>query len=61
MRRWLVIASAIVALGALSGAAAYQHAGLHQEEAWQEIAWPFPARWLAGGQGVSLRRVRMRR
>ena len=49
MRRWPVIASAMVALGALSGAAAYQHAGLHQEEAWQEIAWPFPRDgWPAG-------------
>src|SRR4030081_2282673 len=49
MRRWPVIASAIVALGALSGAAAYQHVGLHQEEAWREIAWPFPRDgWPAG-------------
>jgi hypothetical protein len=52
MRRWLVIASAVVALGALSGAAAYQHTGLRHEErsgAWQEIAWPFPRDgWPAG-------------
>src|SRR6185369_7818597 len=41
--------SAIVLLGALSGAAAYQHAGLRQEEAWREIAWPFPRDgWPAG-------------
>ena len=55
MRRWPVIASAIVALGALSGAAAYQHAAPRQDEqnerngAWQEIAWPFPRDgWPAG-------------
>jgi hypothetical protein len=37
-----------VVLGALSGAAAYQHAGL-QEQAWREIAWPFPRDgWPAG-------------
>lgn len=49
MRRWLVIAAAAVTLGALSGAAAYQHAGLRQEEAWREIAWPFPRDgWPAG-------------
>src|SRR3954468_18663209 len=52
MRRWPVIASAIVALGALSGAAAYQHVAPRQDErtgAWQEIAWPFPRDgWPAG-------------
>jgi len=52
MRRWPVIVSAIVALGALSGAAAYQHvAPRHHERtvAWQEIAWPFPRDgWPAG-------------
>jgi hypothetical protein len=52
VRRWSVIASAIVALGALSGAAAYQHAAPRQDErtgAWQEIAWPFPRDgWPAG-------------
>ncbi|MEH2495331.1 hypothetical protein V1294_001810 [Bradyrhizobium sp. AZCC 1678] len=52
MRRWPVIASAIVVLGALSGAAAYQHAGLRHHEQkgeWQEIAWPFPRDgWPAG-------------
>ena len=52
MRRWPVIASAIVALGALSGAAAYQHAAPRQDEKngeWREIAWPFPRDgWPAG-------------
>jgi hypothetical protein len=56
MRRWPIIASAIVALGALSGAAAYQHAAPRQDERkdeqkgeWQEIAWPFPRDgWSAG-------------
>jgi hypothetical protein len=49
MRRWLLIVSALVALGALSGAAAYQHAGLHQQGAWREIAWPFARDgWPAG-------------
>ena len=52
MPRWPVIALAIVALGALSGAAAYQQAGPHQDEpngAWREIAWPFPRDgWPAG-------------
>jgi hypothetical protein len=52
MRRWPVIASAIVALGALSGAAAYQHAGPNHHERngeWQEIVWPFPRDgWPAG-------------
>jgi hypothetical protein len=47
--RWPLMASAVVALGALSGAAAYQHAGLQQEDAWREIAWPFPRDgWPAG-------------
>jgi hypothetical protein len=57
VRCWLVLASAIVALGALAGAAAYQHAAPRQGEqkqgertgAWQEIAWPFPRDgWPAG-------------
>ncbi|HVQ71302.1 MAG TPA: hypothetical protein VMT08_27750 [Bradyrhizobium sp.] len=52
MRRWPVIASAMVALGALSGAAAYQHVAPRQDErtgTWQEIAWPFPRDgWPAG-------------
>ena len=57
MRHWLVIASAMVALGALSGAAAYQHIAPRQVEQkqderkgdWQEIAWPFSRDgWPAG-------------
>jgi hypothetical protein len=52
MPRWPLIASAVVVLGALSGAAAYQHAGPRQDERngeWQEIAWPFPRDgWPAG-------------
>jgi len=52
MPRWPIIASALVALGALSGAAAYQQVAPHQEErngAWREIAWPFPRDgWPAG-------------
>ena len=52
MSRWSVIASAMVALVALSGAAAYQHAAPRQDErtgAWQEIAWPFARDgWPAG-------------
>jgi hypothetical protein len=49
MPRWPLIASIMVALGALSGAAAYQHAELHRDGAWQEIAWPFPRDgWPAG-------------
>jgi len=32
MRRWPVIAAAMVALGALSGAAAYQHVAPRQGE-----------------------------
>ena len=52
MRHRPVIASAIVALGALSGAAAYQHIAPRQDERngkWQEIAWPFPRDgWPAG-------------
>ena len=52
MRRWPVIASAIVVLGALSGAAAYQQVAPRHHERngeWQEIAWPFPRDgWPAG-------------
>ena len=52
MRRWLVIAVGVVALGALSGGAAYEHAVPRQDERtgdWQEIAWPFPRDgWPAG-------------
>ena len=52
MPRWPLIVSIMVALGALSGAAAYQHVAPRQDErigAWQEIAWPFPRDgWPAG-------------
>jgi len=52
MRRWPLIVSIVVALGALSGAAAYQHVATRPNErtgAWQEIAWPFPRDgWPAG-------------
>ncbi len=38
-----------MALGALSGAAAYEHAAPHRPANWQEIAWPFPRDgWPAG-------------
>lgn len=48
MRRWLIIATGIVALGALSAGAAYERAGPGTGE-WQEIAWPFPRDgWPAG-------------
>ena len=48
MRRALVIAIGIAALGALSGVAAYERAGPRAGE-WQEIAWPFPRDgWPAG-------------
>ncbi|MEH2537761.1 MULTISPECIES: hypothetical protein [unclassified Bradyrhizobium] len=56
MRRWPVIVVAAAALGALSGAAAYQHIVPRQGEqkgeqkgSWQEIAWSFPRDgWPAG-------------
>lgn len=52
MRRWLVIAAGIVALGALSAGAAYERAGPRDVSAhadWKEIAWPFPRDgWPAG-------------
>lgn len=48
MRRWLVIAVGIVAFGALSGGAAYEHV-VPRSGDWQEIAWPFPRDgWPAG-------------
>ena len=48
MRRWLVIATGVMALGALSAGAAYEHAGPGSGE-WQEITWPFPRDgWPAG-------------
>ena len=49
MRQWPLITFVLVALGALLGAAAYQHAEPHQQAAWREIAWPFPRDgWPAG-------------
>ena len=52
MPRWPLIASAVVVLSALSGAAAYQHVAPRQDERngeWHEIAWPFPRDgWPAG-------------
>ncbi len=48
MRRALIIVAGIVALGALSGGAAYERAGSVSGE-WREIAWPFPRDgWPAG-------------
>ncbi len=48
MRRWLIILTGIVALGALSAGAAYERAAPGIGE-WQEIAWPFPRDgWPAG-------------
>jgi hypothetical protein len=48
MRRWLILATGIVALGVLSAGAAYERAGPVSGE-WQEIAWPFPRDgWPAG-------------
>ena len=53
MRRWPIIAVGFVALGALSGVAAYEHAAPGAQDGykiqWQEIAWPFPRDgWPAG-------------
>jgi hypothetical protein len=48
VRRALVIAIGIAALGALSGVAAYERAASGVEE-WREISWPFPRDgWPAG-------------
>jgi len=48
MRRWLILATGIVALGALSAGAAYERTGPGTGE-WHEIAWPFPRDgWPAG-------------
>jgi len=48
MRRLPVIVVGVLAIGALSGVAAYQNAR-PQVQAWQEIAWPFPRDgWPAG-------------
>jgi len=59
MRRALIIAIGIVALGALSGGAAYEHASSRSGD-WREVAWPFPRDgWPAGkayrsGEGVEV-------
>src|SRR5882757_396150 len=48
MRRPFTIAVAVLAVGALSGVAAYDHAG-SRAGGWREIAWPFPRDgWPAG-------------
>jgi hypothetical protein len=48
VRRALIIVAGIVALGALSGGAAYERAASGVGE-WREIAWPFPRDgWPAG-------------
>jgi len=48
MRRLPVIAVAVLAIAALSGATAYQHVR-SQTASWREIAWPFPRDgWPAG-------------
>jgi hypothetical protein len=41
MRNWTTIAVAVLAVGGLSGVAAYQGAAPRASD-WQEIAWPFP-------------------
>ena len=47
MRSSPVVVLLVLAIGALSGIGAYEHAP--QAEAWQEIAWPFPRDgWPAG-------------
>ena len=52
MRRLPVILAAVLAIGALSGGAAYENARSHVHAAidgWREIAWPFPRDgWPAG-------------
>src|SRR5712671_3534442 len=48
MRHWTAITLAVLALGALSGVAAYENA-MPRAGDWQEIAWPFPRDgWPAG-------------
>ena len=48
MRGLPLIMAVVLAIGAWSGVAGYQHAS-SQIEAWQEIAWPFPRDgWPAG-------------
>lgn len=47
MRNWTAISVAVLALGALSGVAAYERAPRTGD--WREIAWPFPRDgWPAG-------------
>jgi hypothetical protein len=47
MRNWPAILAGVVALGALSGGAAYERAAPNTD--WREIAWPFPRDgWPAG-------------
>jgi len=53
MRRLPIIVTAVLALGAFSGVAAYERAQLQAESGskvrWQEISWPFPRDgWPAG-------------
>ena len=48
MRNWKAISVAVLALGALSGVAAYERA-VPRAPDWREIAWPFPRDgWPAG-------------
>lgn len=48
MRNWTAISVAVLALGALSGGAAYERA-VPRTGDWREIAWPFPRDgWPAG-------------
>src|SRR5438874_1048813 len=48
MRRPFTVAVAVLAVGALSGVAAHDHAG-SRAGGWREIAWPFPRDgWPAG-------------
>jgi hypothetical protein len=48
MRNWPAMTVAILALGALSGVAAYENAAPRAND-WREIAWPFPRDgWPAG-------------
>jgi len=47
MRNWSAVLAAVLALGALSGVAAYENAAPRAD--WREIAWPFPRDgWPAG-------------
>ena len=60
MRNWPPIAGVMVALGALSGVAAYE--ATTPRENWQEVAWPFqavPTRRLARRACLPLRSNRL--